>query len=135
MVGTVGAFLGMISRTSSTVFQTLGSALVDCGLDGEEKRMQYIYDRLTPTDFSKQVLSVSAERLAVANCGKVRWSDLGDPRRLVTALTESGIENPWAGARVCGVCGLEPDQIAMLPPGDETHEVVSEIAAMRSLPV
>ena len=134
MVGTVGAFLEMIRRTSSTVFQTLRSALVDCGLDAEEERMQYIYDRLTPTDFSKQVLSVSAERLAVANCGKVGWSDLGDPRRLVTALTESGIENPWACARVCGVCGLEPEQIAMLPPSDEAHEVVLEIAALHSLP-
>jgi mannose-1-phosphate guanylyltransferase len=134
MVGTVGAFLEMIRRTSSTIFQTLGSTLADCGLDAEEERMQYIYDRLTPTDFSKQVLSVSAERLAVANCGKVGWNDLGDPRRLVTALTESGIENPWACARVCGVCGLEPEQIAMLPPSDEAHEVVLEIAALHSLP-
>ena len=130
MVGTVSAFLGMIRRTSSTIFQTLGSALVDCGLDAEEERMQYIYDRLTPTDFSKQVLSVSAEGLAVANCGEVGWSDLGDPRRLVTALTESGIENPWAGARVCGVCGLEPEQVAMLPPSDETHDVAREVAAL-----
>jgi len=134
MVGTVGAFLGMIRRTSSAIFQTLGSALVDCGMDSEEERMQYIYDRLTPTDFSKQVLSVSAEGLAVANCGRVGWSDLGDPRRLVTALTESGIENPWAGARVCGVCGLEPEQVAMLPPSDVTHEAALEITALHSLP-
>ena len=134
MVGTVGAFLGMIRRTSSTIFQTLGSTLADCSLDAEEEQMRYIYDRLTPTDFSKQVLSVSTEGLAVANCGEVGWSDLGDPRRLVTALTESGIESPWAGTQVCGVCGLEPEQVAMLPPSNETREVVSEMSALHSSP-
>jgi len=134
LVGTVGAFLGMTRRTSSAIFQTLGSTLADCGPDAEEKQMQHIYDRLTPTDFSKQVLSVSTEGLAVANCGEVGWSDLGDPRRLVTALRESGIENPWAGAGVCGVCGLEPEQVAMLPPGDVTHKAALEITALHSLP-
>jgi hypothetical protein len=134
MVGTVGAFLGMIRRTSSTIFQTLGATLADCGPDAEEEQMRYIYDRLTPTDFSKQVLSVSTEGLAVANCGEVGWSDLGDPRRLVTALRESGIENPWADTRVCGVCGLEAEQVAMLPPSDVTHEAALEITALHSLP-
>jgi hypothetical protein len=134
MVGTVDAFLEMIRRASPTIFQAFGAALFDCGLCTEDERIRYIYDRLTPTDFSKQVLSVSTEGLVVANCGAVGWSDLGDPRRLITALTNSGIENPWAGAGVCGICGLRPEQIAMLPPSDETLDVAREIASRTNMP-
>ena len=54
MSGTVGAFLGMIRRTSSTIFQTLGSTLADCGPDAEEEKMRYIYDRLTQPTFQNR---------------------------------------------------------------------------------
>ena len=35
----------------------------------------------------------------------IRWSDLGDPRRLVTTLFQSGIENPWVTSGCCNHCG------------------------------
>lgn len=61
----------------------------------ESEMMQRIYDQLPPADFSKQILAVSTEKLAVASLDDLGWSDLGDPRRLVATLFENGIENPW----------------------------------------
>ena len=61
---------------------------------------------LPPADFSKQVLAVSTERLAVASLDDIGWSDLGDPRRLITTLFESGIENPWVASGSCSQCDI-----------------------------
>jgi len=68
--------------------------------------MQRIYDQLQPSDFSKQVLSVSTKKLVVTSLGDIGWSDLGDPRRLIRTLFERGIENPWVASGSCSHCGL-----------------------------
>ena len=68
--------------------------------------MQSVYEKLPIADFSREVLSVSAEMLAVARLGDVGWSDLGDPRRLVATLTKRGIENPWVTSGSSNRCGL-----------------------------
>jgi len=52
----------------------------------ETNAIDRIYDRLPTADFSKQVRSVSTERLAVESLGDNGWGDLGDPRRALTAL-------------------------------------------------
>ena len=49
----------------------------------EAEMMQSVYEKLPIADYSRKVLSVSAEMLAVARLGDVGWSDLGDPRRLM----------------------------------------------------
>ncbi|HEY4813921.1 MAG TPA: sugar phosphate nucleotidyltransferase [Chthoniobacterales bacterium] len=55
------------------------------------------YAALTPSDFSKRVLSASTGRLAVLPLGKVGWSDLGTPERLRFAMARSGLEPDWQG--------------------------------------
>lgn len=76
--------------------------------------MRFVYDGLTPSDFSREVLALSTERLFVVSCGEVGWSDLGEPRRLIAALTENGADNPWAVADTCNKCGLTREQIVTL---------------------
>lgn len=106
MVGRVTTFLGMIRNACPTVYRTFEPILSLSNSALEEEMMQGIYDDLPVADFSKQVLAVSTERLAVASLDDIGWSDLGDPRRLVTTLFESGIDNPWVAAGTCNHCGL-----------------------------
>ena len=76
--------------------------------------MRFVYDGLDSSDFSREVLALCMERLFVASCGEVGWSDLGEPRRFIAALTENGADNPWAVADACNKCGLTHEQIVTL---------------------
>lgn len=114
MVGSVSAFLEMIRNTTPMLFETFESTLSRSDLASDAPKMQVIYDTITPSDFSREVLAVSTERLRVASCGEVGWSDLGEPRRFIAALAENGSENPWAVTDTCTKCGLTHGQIVAL---------------------
>ena len=114
MIGSVGAFLEMIRKAAPVLFETFTAALPGDGLESEEQKMRFVYDGLDPSDFSREVLALSTERLFVASCGEVGWSDLGEPRRFIAALTENGADNPWAVADACNKCGLTREQIVTL---------------------
>jgi mannose-1-phosphate guanylyltransferase len=78
MVGHVGAFLEMAWATLPTLLQALESWEVT--LPGGEIRIpDAVYDRIAPTDFSRQVLSSATDRLLALRLANVEWSDLGDP--------------------------------------------------------
>lgn len=112
MMGHVKTFLDMIRRASPEMFERFDQAIAArTELAGEEQSMGLIYDDLETADFSKAVLARSANQLLVTSCGNVGWSDLGEPRRFIEALLENGIENPWAAAEVCNLCGLKKEQI------------------------
>jgi hypothetical protein len=44
------------------------------------------------------VLALSAPRLAVAEVRGVRWTDLGEPKRLMASLDMAGYRPYWADA-------------------------------------
>ena len=114
MIGSAGAFLKMIRKTAPVLFETFEAALPGVELEAEARKMQLVYDGLNASDFSRDVLALSTDRLLVTSCGEVGWSDLGEPRRFIAALTENGIEDPWAVADVCNNCGLTREQIVTL---------------------
>ena len=105
MIGRATAFIRMIERAVPEIYRTFKavSQLRDPGIGAEV--MQAVYNSMPVTDFSRQVLSVSTEQLTVAALGDIGWSDLGDPRRLITTLFQSGIENPWVTSGCCNHCG------------------------------
>ena len=53
---------------------------------GEPDLSPEVYRRIAPTDFSKRVLEVRPESLAVLPAGPVRWNDLGTPTRVRATL-------------------------------------------------
>jgi mannose-1-phosphate guanylyltransferase len=106
MVGSVRAFLDMIRRACAGLYGAFEPLLSLPRLELVYEFMRSVYDQLPTADFSKEVLSVSTEALAVASLGDSGWSDLGDPRRLITTLHESGFENPWVDAGTCSRCGV-----------------------------
>lgn len=128
MVGSVRAFLEMIRHTSPMLFQTFEPILSSTDLELEEQKMRLLYDTLDPADFSREVLALSTERLLVANCGEVGWSDLGEPRRFINALAENGSENSWAAADICNRCGLTHEQIVTLSSQSSATSMVEDHA-------
>ena len=64
------------------------------------------------------------------NRRRAGWSDLGEPRRFIEALTENGVENPWALADTCRRCGLKREQlIALSRPGNSKIAYEEELTS------
>jgi hypothetical protein len=78
------------------------------------------------------VLALSTERLLVASCGEVGWSDLGEPRRFIAALAENGNDNPWAAADICNKCGLTHEQIVTLSGQEKSSTPLQEPVMLTS---
>jgi mannose-1-phosphate guanylyltransferase len=95
MVGTAQAFAAMIRASASDSYRAFEPLLEYRKPEAEATTLGAIYENLRVADFSEQVLSANKERLAVLRLGDVGWSDLGDPRRLVTVVSESGVEHEW----------------------------------------
>jgi mannose-1-phosphate guanylyltransferase len=94
MVGRALAFLDMIQSGAPDVYQAFEPVLArKAGF--HEGTMKAIYSGLASTDFSKVVLSAAPENLGVLCIGDVGWSDLGDPNRVITMLSETGVEREW----------------------------------------
>lgn len=105
MVGSVRAFVEMIRHATPEFFNDCEPILSLSDLAMEAERMQRVYEQLPTADFSRQVLSVSTDNLAVSSLGDIGWSDLGDPQRLIRTLFKSGSENPWVSSGSCNQCG------------------------------
>ena len=102
MMGRVSTFLEMLKAAVPDLLQAFRgaigwSAAVEARFDTE--RAERFYATLAPGDFSRQVLSVCADRLAVLRLGNVGWSDLGTPERVLSAMEGSGLSVSLAGAR------------------------------------
>lgn len=106
MVGRVTAFLELIQHAAPRVYSRLASISQPGGRLLGAEALRAAYESMPVGDFSKQVLSSNTDRLLVVSLGDIGWSDLGDPRRLITTLYESGIENPWVESGCCNHCGL-----------------------------
>ena len=99
MVGRASAFLKMIQQTAPIIYRDFESILTQPGLGMEAELMESFYERLPIADFSRLVLSANTEGLSVASLGYIGWSDLGDPRRLIT----TSFEAEW---RILGLIGI-----------------------------
>jgi mannose-1-phosphate guanylyltransferase len=96
MVGRVRAFLEIARATVPRLFQELESWEVTTLPSGEIRIPDGVYDRIAPTDFSRQVLSAASERLLALRLGNIEWSDLGNPYRvLATLLEKNGCLPSW----------------------------------------
>ncbi len=98
MVGRANAFLELIQSVEPRLYETLQTAVVQCGADMNPEFMRVVYGRIETVDFSKRISSGSTERLAVLNLGDIGWDDLGDPRRVNAVLSQARLRKP-AGQR------------------------------------
>jgi mannose-1-phosphate guanylyltransferase len=97
MVGRVDAFLDLALASVPGLLRVIRSAPIFSASDSETRIAEWVYDRIEPVDFSRQVLSPGARMLVTVGLGEVEWNDLGDADRVISTLLERGTELPgWA---------------------------------------
>ena len=79
MVGRVSAFLAMIDRTLPELISAFESM--------EGRGLRELYARIPATNFSDEVLSKRPSDLTVLPARGLGWSDLGEPQRVLSALS------------------------------------------------
>ena len=95
MIGRAQAFLDLIRAGAPDIYQVFEPLLYLPESISPLDRLNAIYQCVTTGDFSQLVLSRASDRLGVWCLGDVGWSDLGDPRRVLTVLAETGIKHEW----------------------------------------
>ena len=95
MIGRVKAFLDAMADAVPEVSSVFGrisrkrAELLDAAI------IEKLYRELRSGDFSRCVLSMCANRLAVLLLGDAGWSDLGTPRRILATVARTGVSPAW----------------------------------------
>ena len=110
MIGRAQAFLDLIRATVPSVYQTFEALMKLPESSSNWGAFNTVYQSVDATDFSQLVLSNATDRLGVWCLGDVGWSDLGDPRRVINVLTETGITNEWMTLWQNGAMGAAAGQ-------------------------
>lgn len=95
MIGRAQSFLHLIQAAAPEVFREFAPFLDRTEDSWTAADLRALYEGLTSSDFSRSVLAVNPERLGLRCLGDVGWSDLGDPRRVLSLLSESGAAHDW----------------------------------------
>lgn len=98
MVARVAAFLGLIRRTLPALDDAFRPVRAAVGTTAEADAAREVYARLSPLDFSVEVLARNPRHLAVLPVTGIKWTDLGQPRRVLVVLRALGLQPAWAGA-------------------------------------
>ncbi len=102
MVASVEALLTIIERAIPDIYRSFARLAPLFDTRCEAKVVDGLYERLETSNFSNQVLSVLPERLGVLKVTGVRWSDLGEPKRVMASLNMAGLRPHWVEAGVPG---------------------------------
>jgi mannose-1-phosphate guanylyltransferase len=87
MIGRASVFLAMLDNTVTPGLSRALMAARRCAGEVSTLTAQdYLWEKLTEGDFSRQVLSTNTEKLSVLQIGDVGWSDLGTPERARAAI-------------------------------------------------
>ena len=90
MVGTVSAFLKMIRLSDMDLFLKFGPIKEELPAPVEKTILTALYAELSDRNFSRDVLQTRPRDLSVVRVTNSKWSDLGSPHRVLTALSEIG---------------------------------------------
>ncbi len=96
MIAQVPTLLGMMQAGVPDLFTAFAGIRGALGTGSERRRVDELYGRIRPSNFSHEVLERQPERLAVLPVHGVEWSDLGEPQRVKSVLSYLGIHPEWA---------------------------------------
>ena len=88
MVGRVAAFLKMIRLASPELTERFDAILPALTTPEEERAANDLYSRLGDVNFSQDVLAAGPPSLAVLRVSGLTWSDLGEPRRVLSVMAD-----------------------------------------------
>jgi mannose-1-phosphate guanylyltransferase len=94
IVATVQALLGIIQSALPDLYR-MSACLHPLCDRAELKAISTLYHRLGEINFSHRVLALRPEQLAVLKVTGVRWSDLGEPKRVLASLHIAGVRPHW----------------------------------------
>jgi mannose-1-phosphate guanylyltransferase len=98
MVGRLSAFLGLFMMALRSLYVAFRQVQPIFAAVFEKARVEKLYGDLKSANFSDDVLARHAPNLAVLPVKGVKWSDLGEPRRVMEAYARIGVRPGWAVA-------------------------------------
>jgi mannose-1-phosphate guanylyltransferase len=98
MAADIEALLALFARATPHIHEAL--ARVRVGFDEvlEDDMIGRIYTALPSVGFSEAILTASISDFAVLPVKDVEWSDLGEPCRVIAAMSRLGLRPRWLGA-------------------------------------
>lgn len=96
IVARVQVLFDIIESALPNLSQVMTCLTATLGGNEEAQSATRVYENLAEINFSQAVLASFPERLAVAKVTGVRWSDLGEPNRVMASLIRDGYCPPWA---------------------------------------
>ena len=91
MVASARALLDIIASATPALYNAFASAVPLFGTNDEPTMMKKLYALLGETNFSDRVLALVSERLAVLKVTGIKWSDLGEPKRVLASIQTAGV--------------------------------------------
>jgi mannose-1-phosphate guanylyltransferase len=95
MVASAQALLELMASATPALYHTFTCLAPLLGTDQETEMMGKVYGRLKETNFSDRVLALVPERLAVLKVTGIKWSDLGEPNRVLASIQLAGVRPRW----------------------------------------
>jgi len=95
MVASVRALLDIIESALPGFYRAFACLNPLFVTRGEAGAVTGLYQSLEEINFSHQVLAQLPQRLAVLKVSGLRWSDLGEPKRVLASLDLAGIRPHW----------------------------------------
>ncbi len=97
IVARIPALLAMLRRAAPELACAFAAIEPAFGTVAEHWAARALYQTLAPLSFADDVLAGRPANLAVLSVEGVRWSDWGQPKRVIETLGRLGIEPAWAG--------------------------------------
>ena len=92
MVGCVDALLKMTRAAMPEMYGSFAAIAPTFETANEPNALATLYSHIEDANFSHQVLSVRPGDLMVMRVGDVGWSDLGEPKRVLSTLARLGVQ-------------------------------------------
>jgi mannose-1-phosphate guanylyltransferase len=96
MVSSARGLLEVIEKALPHLCRAFAKLGTIFGTRKEASKVDRLYQDLAESNFSHQVLALCPERLAVLKVTGIKWSDLGEPRRVLACLSVAGLQPHWA---------------------------------------
>jgi len=96
MVGRVDALIIMTRAALPEMYTAFAAVAPVFETPAEPKALAEVYSQIEESNFSHQVLAARPEDLMVMRVGDVGWSDLGEPKRVLSTLARIGVQSELA---------------------------------------
>ena len=98
MAADIGALLALFARMTPHIHDALTQVRTGFDETPEDDTIGRIYTDLPSVGFSEAMLATCPSDFAVLPVRDVEWSDLGEPRRVIAAMSRLGLRPRWLGA-------------------------------------